>query len=207
MFGYQPRSILDLEFPAATEQTAADDALRKMRADLQEAQRRFIAAKDAQKKYADRHRRDVPDFKDGDLVLLSTKHLRLTGPRKFWPRWVGPFSVVQKIGQLSYKLQLPEVYSRLHPVFHTSLLKPYFTADKSVTHVLPALADEDSEIYEVQAIINHKFEGRPRRLMFQVFWKGYSVEEATWEPPESLTGCAELLQAYVTLHNLQKYMH
>ena len=207
MFGYQPRSILELEFPAATDQTAADDLLSKMRADLQEAHQRLINAKAAQKKFADRHRRDVPDFKDGDLVLLSTKHLRLSGPRKFWPRWVGPFPVIQKIGQLSYKLQLPEVYSRLHPVFHTSLLKPYFTADKSVTHVLPALADGDSEIYEVQAIINHKFVGRPRRLLFQVFWKGFPVEEATWEPPESLAGCAELLNAYIALHKIQKYVY
>ena len=118
----------------------------------------------------------VPDFAAGDLVLLSTKHLRLTGPRKFWPRWVGPFPVIEKIGQMSYKLQLPEVYSRLHPVFHTSLLKPYFSADKTVAHILPPLADDEAEVYEVQAIINHKFEGRPRRLMSQVFWKGYPSE-------------------------------
>ena len=108
---------------------------------------------------------------------------------------------------MSYKLQLPEVDSRLHPVFHTSLMKPYFSADKTVAHILPPLVDDEAEVYEVQAIINHKFEGRPRRLMFQVFWKGYPLEEATWEPPESLAGCAELLQAYITLHNLQKYFH
>jgi transposase InsO family protein len=207
MFGYQPRNILELEFPAASEQPAADDLLRKMRADMQEAQRRLTAAKEAQKKFADRHRRDAPEFATGDLVLLSSKHLRLSGPRKFWPRWVGPFPVIKKIGQLSYKLQMPDVYARLHPVFHTSLLKPYFTADQTVTHVLPALADEDPEVYEVQAILNHKFVGHPRRLVFHIFWKGYPIEEATWEPPESLSGCAELLQAYITLHKLQKYVY
>ena len=67
--------------------------------------------------------------------------------------------------------------------------------------------EEDNETFEVQAILNHKFVGRPKRLVFQIYWKGYPLEEATWEPPESLTGCSQLLQAYISLHNLQKYVY
>lgn len=207
MFGYQPRNVLDLELPTVEQSGTADEVLQKMRSDLEAAQKHLEQAKADNKRFADRNRRDVPDFTVNDLVLLSTKHLRLTGPRKFCPRWVGPFTVLKKVGALSYKLQLPEAYSRLHPVFHVSLLKPYYAADKSVAHIIPPLLEDDEETYEVQAILNHKFVGRPRRLVFQIYWKGFPLEEATWEPPESLTGCTELLQAYLNLHNLQKYVY
>jgi hypothetical protein len=208
-FGYQPRNVWDIEFPDAVpnEPLEVTQRLDKMRSDLKEARDNLLAAKSKTKEFADRHRRPSPHYVAGDLVLLSTENLRLAGPRKFWPRWVGPFEIIQPVGSLAYKLKLPEAYSRLHPVFHTSLLKPYYAADTTVAHVIPPLLDEDYEVHEVQAILNHKFVGKPRRLMFQVYWKGYSLDEATWAPPEDLDGCAELLQAYITLHKLQKYVY
>jgi len=80
MFGYTPRSILDIEFPSArdTEPASVTEMLDKMRFDLQDAQKNLAEAKTDQKHFADRHRRDVPSFNNGDLVLLSSKHLRLT---------------------------------------------------------------------------------------------------------------------------------
>lgn len=210
MFGYTPRSILDIEFPNArdNEPAAVTEMLDKMRSDLQDAQKNLAEAKADQKHFADKHRRDVPSFNNGDLVLLSSKHLRLSGPKKFWPRWVGPFPVEGMSGKLSYKLKLPEVYSRLHPVFHVSLLKPYHAADNSVAHVIPPLhLDDGTEQREVQAILDHKFVGKPRRLVFNIYWKGMPVSDATWEPVENLGGCDELLESYITLHNLQKFAY
>ncbi|XP_051150172.1 uncharacterized protein LOC127264714 [Andrographis paniculata] len=37
----------------------------------------------------------------------------------------GPFPVRKKVGEVAYKVELSEALSQLHPVFHTSLLKPY----------------------------------------------------------------------------------
>jgi hypothetical protein len=209
LFGFSPRTVWDIEFPDASpdEPQSVTERFAKMRADLQEAHQNLTAAKQNQKVYADRHRTISPRYSPGDLVLLNTRNLRLAGPRKFWPRWIGPFEVLHSVGSLSFKLKLPEAYSRLHPVFHTSLLKLYHAADDTVAHVIPPLQEDDYEVHEVQAILNHKFVGKPRRLMFQIYWKGFPLEEATWSSPEDLTGCEELLQAYIVLHRLQKYVY
>ncbi|ETO60535.1 hypothetical protein F444_21290 [Phytophthora nicotianae P1976] len=71
-------------------------------------------------------------FTVGDEVLLfgvnlAEKHLGTT-KRKRGPRWIGPYGVTKTIGGGYYQLALPPKL-RLHPVFHTSLIKPYIAAD------------------------------------------------------------------------------
>ncbi|ETM50199.1 hypothetical protein L914_05724, partial [Phytophthora nicotianae] len=71
-------------------------------------------------------------FTVGDEALLSgsnlaEKHLGTT-KRKLGPRWIGPYAVTKTIGRGYYQLALPPKL-RLHPVFHTSLIKPYIAAD------------------------------------------------------------------------------
>ena len=63
-------------------------------------------------------------FAVGDKVLLSTRNLNLTGSRKFKDKFVGPFVVQQRIGEVAYRLDLLS-RAALHnvlPVFHVSLL-------------------------------------------------------------------------------------
>ena len=65
----------------------------------------------------------------GDLVLLSTRNLRMKGtPTKLQCRLVGPFKIIKVIGQQAYRLALPEDW-KIHPVFHVSLLKNWRTAN------------------------------------------------------------------------------
>ena len=87
---------------------------------------RLITAQQRQKHYADQHRRDLL-LEPGEKVLLSTRHLNLQVPtRKFADRYVGPFRVLERVGPTAYRLDLANSrLSRLHNVFHVSLLKPY----------------------------------------------------------------------------------
>ena len=64
-------------------------------------------------------------FAVGDKVLLSTRNLNLTGSRKFKDKFVGPFVVQQRIGEVAYKLDLSSraALRNVHPVFHVSLLQ------------------------------------------------------------------------------------
>ena len=64
-------------------------------------------------------------FAVGDKVLLSTRNLNLIGSHKFKDKYVGPFVVQQRIGEVAYKLDLSSraALRNVHPVFHVSLLR------------------------------------------------------------------------------------
>ncbi|KAE8241344.1 hypothetical protein A4X13_0g7456 [Tilletia indica] len=92
-----------------------------------------VAARTAQTKQANKLRRDDPGYQVGDRVLLSTTNLRLREEKKrpwaskLLPKWVGPF-VVARSASPSYELELP-AWLRVHPTFHTKLLKAWNGSD------------------------------------------------------------------------------
>ncbi|MBW0472096.1 hypothetical protein O181_011811 [Austropuccinia psidii MF-1] len=68
-----------------------------------------------------------PDSKEGDQVLVSTLNFNnLKGPKKIRDSFVGPFTIIQIIGKNAMEIRLTEEFSRKHPVFPVSLVKPYF---------------------------------------------------------------------------------
>ena len=70
------------------------------------------------------------------------------------PRWVGPFSVVERIGTLAYRLELP-ASMRIHPVFHVSLLQPY-REDGRVQPPPPPFYVGKQLAYTADRILDHK---------------------------------------------------
>ncbi|GJZ65479.1 hypothetical protein Tco_0622175 [Tanacetum coccineum] len=87
---------------------------------------RMQAAHDRQKSYADLKRKPM-EFQVGDKVMLKVspwKGVVRFGKRgKLNPRNVGPFKVLEKVGEVAYKLEIPEELSRVHNTFHVSNLK------------------------------------------------------------------------------------
>nr|GFB74411.1 putative reverse transcriptase domain-containing protein [Tanacetum cinerariifolium] len=87
---------------------------------------RSPAARDRQKSYADLKRKPM-EFQVGDKVMLKVspwKGVVRFGKRgKLNPRYVGPFKVIERVGFVAYKLELPEELSRVHNTFHVSNLK------------------------------------------------------------------------------------
>ncbi|GKG29968.1 hypothetical protein Tco_0419866, partial [Tanacetum coccineum] len=81
-----------------------------------------------QKSYADRHRRAL-EFQPGEHVFLKVSPTR--GVRRFSikgklsPRFIGPFEILDCVGEVSYRLALPPQLSHIHNVFHVSLLRGY----------------------------------------------------------------------------------
>nr|GFB28374.1 putative reverse transcriptase domain-containing protein [Tanacetum cinerariifolium] len=87
---------------------------------------RMQAARDRQKSYDDLKCKPM-EFQVGDKVMLKVspwKGVVRFGKRgKLNPSYVGPFKVLERIGDVTYKLDLPEELSRVHNTFHVSNLK------------------------------------------------------------------------------------
>ncbi|MBW0460763.1 hypothetical protein O181_000478 [Austropuccinia psidii MF-1] len=72
-----------------------------------------------------------PDFKEGDQVLVSTINFNnLKGPKKMRDSFLGPFTIINLIGKNAVEVKLTEEFSRKHPVFPVSLVKPYFQIEE-----------------------------------------------------------------------------
>ena len=135
------------------------------------------------KKNADQHRRAV-DYTVGDAVLLNTRYLRFKKrPRKLQRRFVGPFEIKRKISSVAYELELPASWS-VHPVFHSSLLKPWRESEWSCPVDTPVADLEVSQepVYQVERILKWRKVpgGRRGEKEVLVTWTGYPLEEAQW---------------------------
>nr|GFA56125.1 putative nucleotidyltransferase, ribonuclease H [Tanacetum cinerariifolium] len=90
------------------------------------AKEKFKEARTRQKSYADKHRRSL-EFQPGDHVFLKVSPAR--GVRRFGikgklsPRFIGPFEILDRVGEVSYRLASPPQLSHVHNVFHVSLLR------------------------------------------------------------------------------------
>ena len=124
---------------------AAYDRITKLHELREELRDKLSAARERMKKYYDQ-RHTPKQFKRGDLVKLSTAHLKFKH-NKLKPRWISPFRVLEKIGGQAYRLALPEEYSRLHNVFPIQLLKDYHPRKDSdpLPMPMPKLEDEAEE--------------------------------------------------------------
>ena len=108
------------------------------------------------------------------------------------------------MGQVAYKLELPPTMSRVHPVFHVSLLEPFY-ARKSFKPLPPPIEIEDEYEYEVEAIMDKRTRRVGRRVITQylIKWSGYGHEHNSWEPAANLTHCSEMLQAFERAQSLE----
>ncbi|GJX00664.1 putative reverse transcriptase domain-containing protein [Tanacetum coccineum] len=106
---------------------------------------RMQAARDRQKSYADLKRKPM-EFQVGDKVVLKVspwKGVVRFGKRgKLNPKYVRPFKVLEKVGEVAYKLELPEELSRVHNTFHVSNLKKCY-ADELLAVPLDGLHFDD----------------------------------------------------------------
>ncbi|MBW0505432.1 hypothetical protein O181_045147 [Austropuccinia psidii MF-1] len=72
-----------------------------------------------------------PYFKEGDEVLVSTLNFtNIKGPKEMRDSFLGPFTIIKLIGKNAVEVKLTEEFSRRHPVFPVSLVKPYFQTEE-----------------------------------------------------------------------------
>ena len=198
-YGREPAVPADLLTPATSPEAAgaggsmAGDALvTRLRTALDEAKAALATAKEKQAEYADRSRADAPEYKRGDMVLLSTEHLRWTAPgvRKWDRLWTQPLMVLSRVGEVSYRLALPTGV-RMHDTFHASLLRPYKRSTRFAGRevpqggFLPTMTEADRQLCSLLGFVDFcREDGVPQ---YQVHWVGeWGAEALTWEPARRL---------------------
>jgi hypothetical protein len=91
-------------------------------------QEKMRATQSRQKSYHDKKRKDV-EFQEGDHVFLrvtsTTGVGRALKSKKLTSKFIGPYQILRRIGNVAYKIALPPSLSNLHDVFHVSQLRKY----------------------------------------------------------------------------------
>ncbi|GKB26331.1 hypothetical protein Tco_0865732 [Tanacetum coccineum] len=120
------------------------------------------AARDRQKSYADLKRKPM-EFQVGDKVMLK---------------------VLEKVGSVTYKLELPEELSWVHNTFYASNLKKCY-ADEPLAVPLDGLHFDDKLhfVEEPAEIMDHEVKRakQNRILIIKVRWNSRRGHEFTWE--------------------------
>ena len=173
--------------------TAADQREREAEKSLDAAKSNMQSAQTKQKHFADKLRSKEPNFEIGSEVLLSTKNIQWKHPgaRKLLPLWIGPFKVLQQVGKVAYKVELPDGM-KMHNVFHVSLLKSFVRGTGKVIPPPPPELIAGNLEYEAERVLDHD----PQRGKYLIKWTGYGHENNTWEPEKHLKGCSELVQDF-----------
>jgi hypothetical protein len=96
------------------------------------------------------------------------------------PKFFGPYQVTTKIGEISYRLQLP-AHARIHDVFHVSLLKKFEGTAPAVAPQLPTLL-HGKVIPSPDRVLRARLNRGVWELLIK--WQGRSEADTTWEQLE-----------------------
>ncbi len=101
---------------------------------------------------------------------------------KLSSRYFGPYRVLEKIGPVAYKLDLPPE-SKIHPVFHVSQLKQGVPKTEKLSTVEPVVGQDGQLMAQPEKILNRRMVPKGNRAITQVLvtWSNLKPEEATWE--------------------------
>jgi hypothetical protein len=191
LYRWQCRTPL---FRSQTEesQVFGPEVLKDTEKQVQMVHESLKVAQSRQKSYADKRSRDLP-FKIGDFVYLKVSPMRGTHrfrvKEKLAPRYVRPFKIIDRKGEVAYQLELPPQLSEVHDVFHVSQLKKclrvreeqlpmeYHDLGGDLTH-----SERPIKILDNAERVTHSKVIK----MCKVQWSYHTEDEATWEHEEEL---------------------
>jgi len=123
-------------------------------------QQRLATAQSRHKSYADVRRRGL-EFSIGDWVFLKVSPMkgvmRFGKKGKLSPRYIGPYKIIRRVGQVAYELELPQELSAFHSVFHVSMLRKCVGDPSYITPIEDVQVIGDLTYEEVPiAILDHQ---------------------------------------------------
>ncbi|KAA0052082.1 ty3-gypsy retrotransposon protein [Cucumis melo var. makuwa] len=195
VYGRQPPTILSYGSTLSKNSTV-EEMLQERDTVLISLREHLRLAQEQMKVYADRKRRNVK-YCVGDYVFLRIRPYRQATLRrrrneKLSPRFFGPYKIVEKVGPVAYRLELPES-SKIHLVFHVSQLRKLVGQHEGSQPTIQ-FVDEN---YVWKSIPEEAVEYRKTmagQWEVLVCWEGLPKQEATWESYD------EMQLKYPTFH-------
>lgn len=168
------------------------DMLKEMERKTKEIGQRLKEASDRQKSYVNKNR-TPRELEVGEKVFLRVRpnksSIRFGKKTKLAPCYAGPFEILGRINPVAYRLALPPQLSRIHDVFHVSLLKKYVLDEKHI------LNWDALQVQEMGGIMIEPFKILERRQcqlhnrevdQCKVQWNQYDERNATWEDTKDM---------------------
>ena len=150
------------------------------------------ASRDRQKSYADKRKKPL-EFKVGDHVLLKVSPskglIRFEKLGKLYPRYVGPFKILARVGPVAYKLDLPDTLRNVHSTFHVSNLKKCLSNETLVIPLDEIEINESLNFVEepVEVVDREVKQTKQSRIpIVKVRWNAKRGPEFTWEREDQM---------------------
>jgi len=194
--GQDPRMGFELRKKGKFEK--ANKFMERMQEIQGETKAALSNAQEDMKRYADRHRGEVEEYKVGDLVLFSTKNLKyqMVGRRmeKLTERFIRPYKVKSIVSTNTIELKLPSTV-KIHLVVNVSRVQRYTSQVEGQKKEMPQpMVIEGEEEWKVEKIMNkRRVRGRDKYL---VWWKECTAEKDTWESKKNLKNASDLVEEF-----------
>ena len=148
-------------------------------------QQRLKVASDRQKSYANLKRKYI-ECEVGDKFFLKVsmwrKILQFLKKGKLSPRFIEPYEILERIGQVAYRLALPPELAKLHNVFYVSMLRKYPYDESHIFLVQDVQVQSDFTYDEEPKVILSREVKQLRNKqvpLVKVLWQHHGMEEAT----------------------------
>ncbi|KAD2805602.1 hypothetical protein E3N88_38979 [Mikania micrantha] len=181
LYGFPPPLHIPY-LPKDSGDKEVDEVMKDREAATAVLKQSLLQAQNRMKQQADKRRTDR-EYEKGMWVYLKLQpymqsSLRVHKHSKLTPKYFGPFLIIDKVGKVAYKFDLPDE-SQIHPVFHVSLLKP---AVGPPDKIIPLTEDVHFRLKPLR-VLDWELVKRGSRAAMKVLvhWEGQSQQEATWE--------------------------
>ena len=159
---------------------------------INQIRERMKAAQDRQAMYANKRRKPI-EFQVGDNVMLKVspwKGIVRFGKRgKLSPRYIGPFRIIERVGEVAYRLELPDELQGIHNTFHVSNLRKCLANVSLAVPLNDVHVDEKlTYVEEPEVILDRKIRKLRNKeiALVKVQWKYHKGQDATWESEDEM---------------------
>lgn len=199
-YGQHPTMPINLvkgQYTPNSGNATVENVLSELGETLKQVHTNLQHAQEYQKKYADKNRRH-DEFNVGDRVLLNAEDINFTsGTKKLLDKYIGPYTILEKISVVTYKLELPKKF-KIHNVFHISKLRRLQATDDFPARIqknrpLPIVKADGTEEWYVEKVVDKRTR---KGIEYLIKWEGFPDFENTWEPIKNLEGSKDAIQEY-----------